>query len=294
MQCAAAQTRLSESETARAAELATLKQQLADCKFALGAREQSDSGDALILWKAFATDIMNKAGVDMGDLGYLKEEKSLEERTSLASNYKDFERKDLDAIRDTEYSHDIDTEEEKQTRVLKDVERVTGARSVAVTRYGSYESKLVGRNQLGTLKQGDFERIGGHGDYRKEQGVSADGSTVKKVNTQIGSQSHEYNADGTICVDTGGDVNQTLSYNAKKAADATNKAAGQKSLSGQGPTKEQQEVAARMNAEAMRQDAIKMRQNYANAMPNSHQEIGNQLRQVDAITAARKLHASLE
>ena len=49
-----------------------------------------------------------------------------------------------------------------------------------------------------------------------------------------------------------------------------------------------------MNAEAMRQDAIKMRQNYANAMPNSHQEIGNQLRQVDAITAARKLHASLE
>ena len=258
------------------------------------AREQSDSGDALILWKAFATDIMNKAGVDMGDLGYLKEEKSLEERTSLASNYKDFERKDLDAIRDTEYSHDIDTEEEKQTRVLKDIERVTGARSVAVTRYGSYESKLVGRNQLGTLKQGDFERIGGHGDYRKEQGVSADGSTIKKVNTQIGSQSHEYNADGTICVDTGGDVNQTLSYNAKMAADATNKAAGQKSLAGQGPTKEQQEVAARMNAEALRQDAIKMRQNYANAMPNSHQEIGNQLRQVDAITAARKLHASLE
>ena len=185
------------------------------------AREQSDSGDALILWKAFATDIMNKAGVDMGDLGYLKEEKSLEERTSLASNYKDFERKDLDAIRDTEYSHDIDTEEEKQTRVLKDVERVTGARSVAVTRYGSYESKLVGRNQLGTLKQGDFERIGGHGDYRKEQGVSADGSTVKKVNTQIGSQSHEYNADGTICVDTGGDVNQSLGYDASAAARAT-------------------------------------------------------------------------
>jgi hypothetical protein len=119
------------------------------------------------------------------------------------------------------YSHDTDTEEEKQTRVLKDVERVTGARSVAVTRYGSYESKLVGRNQLGTLKQGDFERIGGHGDYRKEQGVSADGSTIKKVNTQIGSQSHEYNADGTICVDTGGDVNQSLGYDASAAARAT-------------------------------------------------------------------------
>jgi hypothetical protein len=105
--------------------------------------------------------------------------------------------------------------------VLKDVERVTGARSVAVTRYGSYESKLVGRNQLGTLKQGDFERIGGHGDYRKEQGVSADGSTIKKVNTQIGSQSHEYNADGTICVDTGGDVNPSLGYDASAAARAT-------------------------------------------------------------------------
>ena len=54
---------------------------------------------------------------------------------------------------DSLYSHDIETEEEKQTAVLKDIERVTGARSVAVTRYGSYESKMHGRNQLGTIKQ---------------------------------------------------------------------------------------------------------------------------------------------
>ena len=252
-------------------------------------------GEGRISWRTFAEDIMRAAGLSHDNRGYLQQEETLAQRLTATDDPSgEFEVSLLRRTMEALYSHDIDTEEEKQTRVLKDVERVTGARSVAVTRYGSYESKLVGRNQLGTLKQGDFERIGGHGDYRKEQGVSADGSTVKKVNTQIGSQSHEYNADGTICVDTGGDVNQTLSYNAKKAADATNKAAGQKSLSGQGPTKEQQEVAARMNAEAMRQDAIKMRQNYANAMPNSHQEIGNQLRQVDAITAARKLHASLE
>jgi hypothetical protein len=252
-------------------------------------------GEGRISWRTFAEDIMRAAGLSHDNRGYLQQEETLAQRLTATDDPSgEFDVSLLRRTMEALYSHDTDTEEEKQTRVLKDVERVTGARSVAVTRYGSYESKLVGRNQLGTLKQGDFERIGGHGDYRKEQGVSADGSTIKKVNTQIGSQSHEYNADGTICVDTGGDVNQTLSYNAKMAADATNKAAGQKSLAGQGPTKEQQEVAARMNAEALRQDAIKMRQNYANAMPNSHQEIGNQLRQVDAITAARKLHASLE
>ena len=75
--------------------------------------------------------------------------------------------------------------------MLKDVERVTGARSVAVTRYGSYESKLHGRNQLGVLKQGDFERIGGHGDYKEMQGVSADGSNVKKMNQRIASQTED-------------------------------------------------------------------------------------------------------
>ena len=35
-----------------------------------------------------------------------------------------------------------------------------GARSVAVTRYGSYEAKLHGRNQLGVIKQGEFDLIG--------------------------------------------------------------------------------------------------------------------------------------
>ena len=69
---------------------------------------------------------------------------------------------ELQKVVDAEYSHDIETEEEKQQEVLKDVERVTGARSVAVTRYGSYES-IHGRK--GRVKQGDFERIGGHGDY---------------------------------------------------------------------------------------------------------------------------------
>ncbi len=258
------------------------------------AREQSDSGDALILWKAWAVDIMGKAGVDKGDLGYLKEEETLEDRASLANNYKDFERKELDAIVASEYSHDIETEEEKQTEVLKDIERVTGARSVAVTRYGSYEAKMFGRNQLGTIKQGDFERIGGHGDYRELQGVSADGSNIKTVNTQVGSQSHEYAADGSIIIDNGGDVNQVLAYDAKKAADATNKAAGQQSLAGQGPTAAQKADAARRMAEAARQDAIKARQAYTNAMPNSSAEIGNQLRQVDAVAAAKKLQSSLE
>ena len=124
------------------------------------AREQTDSGDALILWKAWATDIMKAAGVDKGDLGYLKEEKSLEERASVTSNYKDFERKDLDAIVNSEYSHDIETEAEAQAEAAKNVERVTGARSVSVTRYGSYEAKTIGRNMLGSNKSADFTRIG--------------------------------------------------------------------------------------------------------------------------------------
>lgn len=33
-------------------------------------REQSTCGDALINWKAWATDISNKAGVRVGNLGY--------------------------------------------------------------------------------------------------------------------------------------------------------------------------------------------------------------------------------
>ena len=143
------------------------------------AREQTDSGDALILWRAFATDIMKKAGVDKSDLGYLKEEKDLAQRASTASNYKDFERKDLEAVIAAEFSHDIETEAEKQALAATQVQRVTGARSVPVTRYGSLETKLHGSNQLGTIKQGDFERIGGHGDYRAEQSVSFDGSQVK-------------------------------------------------------------------------------------------------------------------
>jgi len=242
------------------------------------AREQTDSGEALILWKAWAADIMKKAGVDKGDLGYMKEEADLASRASLSSNYKDFERKDLDAIVNSEYSHDIETEEEAQQAVLKDVERVTGARSVAVTRYGSYESKLYGRNQSGAIKQGDFERIGGHGDYRAEQGIAADGSSIKTVNTQVGSQSHEYAADGSVIIDNGGDVNQTLLYDARLAANATDKSAAQTSLVGQGPTAAQKADAARRKAEAARQDAIKMRSETSNAMPNSKKEIGNQLR----------------
>ena len=179
-------------------------------------------GDGRISWRTFAEDIMRAAGLSHDNRGYLQQEETLAQRLTATDDPSgEFEVSLLRRTMEALYSHDIDTEEEKQTRVLKDVERVTGARSVAVTRYGSYESKLVGRNQLGTLKQGDFERIGGHGDYRKEQGVSADGSTVKKVNTQIGSQSHEYNADGTICVDTGGDVNQSLGYDASAAARAT-------------------------------------------------------------------------
>jgi len=99
---------------------------------------------------------------------------------------------------------------------------VTGARTVAVTRYGSYEAKVHGRNTMGTIKQGDYERIGGHGDYRKEQGVSADGSNVKKVNSQVASQSHEYAADGQTIVDDGSTEYQAkLTYDSKAAAQAS-------------------------------------------------------------------------
>ena len=118
-------------------------------------------------------DIMKTAGVDKGDMGYLKAEADLSERVSVTKleqgNLTNEQKAELQKVVDAEFSHDIETEEEAQQRVLKDVERVTGARSVAVTRYGSYESKLVGRNQLGVIKQGDFERIGGHGDYREQQ-----------------------------------------------------------------------------------------------------------------------------
>ena len=190
-------------------------------------REQTESGDALVSWKAWATDIMKTAGVDKGDLGYLKAEADLDERVSVTKQEQDDlteeQKAELQKVIDAEFSHDIETEEEKQHEVLKDVERVTGARSVAVTRYGSYESKLHGRNQAGAIKQGDFERIGGHGDYREEQGISADGTHIKTMNTQIAGQSHEYAADGTTIVDDGSADYQVtqLKYNHKAAASAS-------------------------------------------------------------------------
>ena len=76
------------------------------------------------------------------------------------ANDRSLDRDDLKAVIDAEFSHDIETEEEAQQAVLKDIERVTGARSVAVTRYGSYEAKLHGRNSLGVIKQGEFDAIG--------------------------------------------------------------------------------------------------------------------------------------
>jgi len=119
-------------------------------------REQTESGDALVSWKPFCVDIMKAAGVDKGDLGYLKAEASLDERASTTlqeqGNLSSDQRAELQRVVDAEFSHDIVTEEEAQQAVLKDVERVTGARSVAVARYGSYESKAHGRNQLGVVK----------------------------------------------------------------------------------------------------------------------------------------------
>ena len=122
------------------------------------AREQTDSGDALILWKHFCADLMKFAGVDKGDLGYLKEEVDLEMRVSATKQsdnlLSDEAEAMLRAVVDAEFSHDIETEEEAQALAATRVERVTGARSVAVTRYGSYEAKLHGRNSLGVIKQG--------------------------------------------------------------------------------------------------------------------------------------------
>ena len=41
-------------------------------------REQSTSGDALLNWKAWATDISNKAGVSIDNRGYLAAEVTLQ------------------------------------------------------------------------------------------------------------------------------------------------------------------------------------------------------------------------
>ena len=209
-------------------------------------REQTESGDALVSWKAFCKDILQTAGVDKGDLGYLKEEADLEMRMSVA-NDRSLDRSELDAVIDAEFSHDIETEEEAQQAVLKDVERVTGARSVAVTRYGSYESKLHGRNAMGVIKQGEFDKIGQTdeeaAEIRKAQGINADGSRVKLVNTQISGQTHEFAADGSIEV-SGVDA----VYDAKKAANATSYSAdAQASLGG----KSMSQTGALSNADAV-------------------------------------------
>lgn len=198
---------------------------------------------------------MKVAGVDKGDLGYLKEEASLEMRSSAALDRSN-DRDDLKAVIDAEFSHDIVTEDEAQQTVLKDVERVTGARSVAVTRYGSYETKLHGRNQLGVLKQGDFERIGGHGDYREEQGISADGGHIKSVNTAIAGQSAEFAADGSKIVDDGSADYQVtqLKYDAAGAAAATSySAANQKSSGKSGALSDTDAVMKARQAQAQAQ-----------------------------------------
>jgi hypothetical protein len=225
-------------------------------------REQTESGDVLISYKAFCRDILAEAGVDKGDLGYLKAEASLEERASVTLQEQDDlteeQKAELQAVIDAEYSHDIETEEEAQQAVLKDVERVTGARSVAVTRYGSYEAKLHGRNQLGVIKQGEFDQIGQSEEeaeaIRQAQGINADGSRVKTVNTQISGQTHEFRADGSIEV-SGTD----MVYNAKAAANATSYSeASQKSLGGKtmaqtGALSNSKSVAEQRQAAAMAQ-----------------------------------------
>ena len=43
----------------------------------------------LISYKAFCKDILKEAGVDKGDLGYLKEEATLEERASVTLQEQD-------------------------------------------------------------------------------------------------------------------------------------------------------------------------------------------------------------
>ena len=240
------------------------------------AREQSDDGDALILWKHFAADIMKTAGVDKGDLGYLKEEVDLEQRVSVTNQEQDDlteeQKAELQRVIDSEFSHDIETEEEKQIRVLKDVERVTGARSVAVTRYGSYEAKMYGRNSMGVIKQGEFDAIGQSEEeaeaIRKAQGINADGTRVKTVNAQISGQTHEFAADGTI------EIGNVTEYNAAKAANATSYSAeAQQSLAGQGPTAAQiADREARMK-EAARQGAIRMKATQQ-VIPNSNDRLG--------------------
>ena len=134
-------------------------------------REQTESGDALVSYKAFCKDILAAAGVDKGDLGYLKEEVGLAERASVTTQsgklLTEEQKKELQAVMDSEYSHDIETEEEAQQAVLKDIERVTGARSVAVTRYGSYEAKLQAArwcHQAGRVRQDRADGGGGGGD----------------------------------------------------------------------------------------------------------------------------------
>jgi len=137
------------------------------------AREQTENGDALISWKQFCVDISNTAGVKSSSspMAFQTDEVDFSQLISVA-NDRSMDRDNLQAVIDAEFSHDIETEEEAQQAVLKDVERVTGARSVAVTRYGSYEAKMYGRNQLGTIKQGDFSRDdNGRGDY--DDGVDA-------------------------------------------------------------------------------------------------------------------------
>lgn len=157
-----------------------------------------------------------------GNQGYLLGEADFSDRISVA-NQEELERDELHEVMNLLYSHDVETEEEKQQEVLKDIERVTGARSVAVTRYGSYEAKLHGRNSMGTIKQGEFERIGIDEDrdaeFRAMQGISADGSHVKSMNTGVASQSHEYAADGTIEGAT--DDDSGLGYDSCAAASAS-------------------------------------------------------------------------
>jgi len=186
-------------------------------------------GSVFIAWGSFARDITSAAGVHFDNRDYLQQETGLGDRLQTHELSDTFDTTQLRRVMDLLFSHDIETEAEKQVEVLKDIERVTGARSVAVTRYGSYESKLHGRNQSGAIKHGDFERIGGHGDYRALQGVSADGSNVRTVNTCVASQSHEYAADGTPVIDDGSasEAQATLTYHAPSACTSDPSAAMQ-------------------------------------------------------------------
>ena len=109
-------------------------------------REQTESGDALVSYKAFCKDILMEAGVDKGDLGYLREEQSLEMRASMAMD-RSLDRDDLQAVIDAEFSHDIETEEEAQQAVLKDVERVTGHQSLSMSSSSTPEPPREWRRQ---------------------------------------------------------------------------------------------------------------------------------------------------